>query len=579
MTVSTASLPSFASIRSLATSRAARRAAIGLGAGLAGASILAPALGSVPLGLVLGAMLGVAHGLAFRFPPGATIDALMTSAALGLPLWAAFSIVLFPLASGHPPAWTAAEMRALVPQLVGWVLYGGSIGVASHALAYATGRWLGPEPVPPVAPQPIPRRVVILGGGFAGVSAALELERLLGADRSVAVTLVSETNALLFTPMLAEVAGSALEATHISCPLRASLRRTEVVRGAVQSVDLAARRVVVTGDPPVELSYDHLVLALGSVTNHLGLEGVARNALGFKSLREATRIRNQVIDAFEHAALERDPVLRRELLTFVVAGGGFAGVELAGALNDFARGMLADYPSLSAEDIAVILVHPGDRILPELSAALAGYAQERLAARGVTFRLGARVADARPGAFILKSGGEIRGHTLVWTAGTTPHPLLRTLGVELSKRGAVVVGPDLDVSGRPGVWAGGDCAAVVDARTGDPCPPTAQFALREGRLLARNVHAALTGRPAQPFHFDSLGALCVVGYQTACAELRVPFTKRHVRFSGLLAWMMWRFIYLSKLPGLERKARVLSDWTFELFFPRDVVQTESEVNP
>jgi len=552
--------------------RTMRRAAIGLAAGVLASAFLVSALGSVALGVALGASVGLSYGLATPHRPGTALEALMAAAALGVPLWALFSVLLVPLASVDHPMWTAAEMRALLPQFLGWVLYAATLGVVGAGASAALRRWLGPEPDPSPAAEPAARRVLILGGGFAGVATAVELERLLGADRSVRVTLVSETNALLFTPMLAEVAGSALEASHISTPLRGSLRRTEVVRGSVRAVDLAARRATVAGHVTVELPYDHLVLALGSVTNHFGLERVARYALGFKSLREAVRIRNQVIDSFERAALERDPTRRHELLTFVVAGAGFAGVELAGALNDFARSMLADHPSLSADDLAIVLLYPGERILPELSPSLAGYAQERLAARGVSFRPGARVADARPGAFILESGQEIRARTLVWTAGTAPHPLIRTLGLEISKRGSVLVDEAL-ATARPGVWAAGDCAAVFDASSHEPCPPTAQCALREARTVARNVYATLRGRRARPFHFESLGALCVVGYQTACAELRLPFTRRHVRFSGLLAWMLWRLVYLSKLPGLERKVRVLVAWTFELFFPRDVVQT------
>ena len=267
------------------------------------------------------------------------------------------------------------------------------------------------------------------------------------------------------------------------------------------------------------------------------------------------------------------PPVRHTLLTFVIAGGGFAGVELAGALNDFAHGILADYPNLRREDLSVVLVHARGRILPELSESLARYAQGRMEARGVTFRLNTRLTDANPGV-VSVSDGEIRAQTLVWTAGTGPNPLLKSLPVEKDKRGALVVGNTLELRGRPGVWALGDCAAVTDASSGKPCPPTAQFAVREAEVLAKNICAELRGGPKESFHFDSLGALCVVGHQTACAELAIPFVRnKSVRFSGLFAWLLWRGIYLSKLPGLERKIRVLVDWTIELFFPRDIVQT------
>jgi NADH:ubiquinone reductase (H+-translocating) len=232
-------------------------------------------------------------------------------------------------------------------------------------------------------------------------------------------------------------------------------------------------------------------------------------------------------------------------------------VELAGALNDFAHGILADYPRLRANELNIVLVHSHDRVLPELSESLARYAQEKMELRGVTFRLNTRLVDARPGVVRL-SDGEIRTETLVWTAGTAPNPLLKALPLEKDKRGAVVVDSTLAVPGQAGLWAVGDCAAVTDGRSGRPCPPTAQCAQRQAELLASNMMAQLRGRPARRFHFDSAGALCVVGHQTACAELAIPFVRnKSIRFSGLFAWLLWRGIYLAKLRGLERKIRVL----------------------
>jgi len=428
------------------------------------------------------------------------------------------------------------------------------------------------------------KQIVILGGGFAGRTTAEYLEREFGADRSVAFTLLSDTNALLFTPMLAEVAGSSLEPTHISSPLRTSLHRTQVLRGRVTQIDLDRHRVVLDlnrsdSDEAApgasrEIAYDHLVLALGSVANFFGMESIEKLAFNFKSLLDAIRIRNHVIDMFERADRTTDAEQRAELLTFVIAGGGFAGAELAGALNDFSRGILADYPNLRPEELRVILVHSGARILPELSESLSHYAQQSMSARGVVFKLNARLVDTRPGVVVLGMGEEIRARTLVWTAGTAPNPLLKTLAVERDRRGAVMVESTLAVPGHPGLWALGDCAAITNAKTGKACPPTAQFALREGQVVARNICASLRAKPLQAFHFESLGALCVVGHHTACAELSVPGARqKSVRFSGLLAWLMWRSIYLSKLPGLERKVRVVFDWMIELLFPRDIVQT------
>ncbi|HEX8801055.1 MAG TPA: NAD(P)/FAD-dependent oxidoreductase [Terriglobales bacterium] len=559
--------------------RLVRRTAIGATAGLVASLPLIAALGHISGVLLVGAVLGVGYVMLTDPGPGAYLDNMFTAGAYGVPLWAVISVIVLPLASGQMPEWSAEQMRSHFPVLVGWVLYGLTLGLSTQFLSDLATRWFGPEGLPQTEDSGPKKRIVILGGGFAGMKSAECLEQELRKDPSVSITLVSENNALLFTPMLAEVAGSSLEPSHISTPLRTTLHRTEFIRARVTGVDLENRKVKLDAGPTggesceSELSYDHIVFALGAISNYLGLSNVQRLAFDFKSLIDAIRIRNHVIEMFERADRERDPEARKPLLTFVVAGGGFAGVELAGALNDFSRGILADYPNLRNGEVRVVLVHSRDRILPELSESLARYAQSRMEMRGVEFRLNTRLPDARESVVVL-SDGEIAAETLVWTAGTAPNPLTKTLSLEKDKRGALIVDKDLSVPGYAGVWALGDCAAVVDAKTDKPCAPTAQFALREAATLAKNVRASLEGRTAKVFHFDSLGALCVVGHQTACAELTIPFARnKAMRFSGLLAWFMWRGIYLGKLPGLERKIRVLVDWTVELFFPKDIVQT------
>ena len=373
--------------------------------------------------------------------------------------------------------------------------------------------------------------------------------------------------------MLAEVAGGSLEAAHISSPLRTSLRRTAVIRGRVTGIDLEEACACVwrsadTGTSGEALAYDHLVLALGAVSSYVGMSDVQAAAFEFKSLADAIRIRNHVIDLFERADGERDPEVRGPMLTFVVAGGGFAGAELAGALNDFTRGMLAYYPNIPPDEVKVVLVHSRGRILPELSGTAGGVCAP---ADGGP-RRHVQTEHARPrrpgrrGPAPARRGTPDPDARVDGRDGAAPLARRRCRSSG-SPRGGVIVDPTLAVPGHEGVWALGDCAAVPHGSGGDTCPPTAQFAVRQAALLARNIRARLKGLPPKAFHCKSLGSLCVVGYHTACAEIK------GFRFSGLFAWLLWRAIYLSKLPGFERKARVLVDWLLELFFPRDTVQT------
>jgi NADH dehydrogenase len=406
-----------------------RRACIGILSGAAAGVVLLATLRYGLLSLILGVAIGAAYSVAVPPTRGAYADQLMTGGSLGVPLWGLISVIAMPLLSGQMPEWNADQMRQHFPALIGWVVYGAVLGIIHQGLDDITKHFVGPELLPKASSVPVRKRIVILGGGFAGMRAAKCLEEKLRGDFSIGLTLVNETNALLFTPMLAEVAGSSLEPSHISTPLRSTLRRTEFIRGVVADVDLEKRLVILRGDagargvpPPREVPYDHLIFALGSISNYLGMPNIEKFAFNFKSLLDAIRIRNHVIEMFERADLESDPSVRSSFLTFVVAGGGFAGVELAGALNDFAHGILADYPRLRPGELKVVLVHSRDRVLPELSESLARYAQEKMQFRGVTFRLNTRILDAHPGVVLL-SEGEIHAETLVWTARTSPSPI------------------------------------------------------------------------------------------------------------------------------------------------------------
>jgi NADH:quinone reductase (non-electrogenic) len=421
-----------------------------------------------------------------------------------------------------------------------------------------------------------PTRIVVLGGGFGGIAAAAELDRRLAKRRDVEVTLVNADNFFLFTPMLHEVAASDLDITHIVNPIRKLLKHASFFCGEVEAIDLERKRVQVHhGDDPHhhEIEFDHLVVALGSVTNFHGLPGLEERALTMKSLGDAIGLRNRIIASLEEADFECCAAKRRRLLTFVVAGGGFAGVETAAGVHDFVLDALRFYRNLAPEHVRVVLVHSGEVILPELSPKLGAYAQRKLAARGVDVRTQSRVAALDDGGVHLASGETIESCTLVWTAGTSPHPMLAGLPCP-TERGRIVVDECLRVPGHSGVWAVGDCAVVPDPLTGRPHPPTAQHALREGRALARNLACEVLGRGSpRPFRFRTIGQLASIGRRTGVAQIF------GVNFSGFVAWWMWRTIYLSKLPRAEKKVRVALDWTLDLLFSKDLVRFDTGRSP
>jgi NADH dehydrogenase len=418
------------------------------------------------------------------------------------------------------------------------------------------------------------KRILILGSGFGGLYTALHLERKLRRKPDVEITLVNRENFFLFTPMLHEVAAGDLDLTHIVNPVRKLLRRAHFFNGDIKSIDLKERRVVVTHADDShnhELSYDYLVLALGSVTNFYNLPGLAENALTMKSLSDAIRLRSRLIKNLEEADFECSCEDRTRLLTVVVVGGGFAGVETIASVNDFVREAIAFYPRLTKQELRIVLIEATDVILPELGPKLGAYARTKLADRGVEFLLNTSVKSISREEVDLGDGSTLRTNLLVWTAGVSPNPLLSTLNCS-KECGRLVTNEFLEVAESPGVWALGDCAAVPDAATGKACPPTAQHALRQGKIVAENIVAALNGGRGRRFEFKTIGALASIGKRTGVARIM------GVNFSGFIAWWLWRTIYLSKLPRFEKKVRVALDWALDLMFSKDLVQF-MDLNP
>lgn len=414
--------------------------------------------------------------------------------------------------------------------------------------------------------------VVIVGGGFAGAWCAKTLGRLLGPGGEKRVALIAESNVMVFQPMLAEVAGSSLSPLDVVNPLRQLCRHVDVLQGEVQRIDWARKTIAVNGgrfSRNHEIGFGQLVLTLGSVTDLSRVPGMAEYGRPMKSVADALRLRATVINRLEEANLVDDSALRARLLTIVVAGGGYTGVETAGQLLDFMTGARRYYANLNNTPIRVVLVHGHDHLLAEIGPELGTHAQRVLEKRGMEIRLNTRVAEITADRVIFADGNVIEAHTIVTTIGNAPNPVVLDLCAQLNlvtERGRVRTDETLRVPGHPELWSAGDCAAVPWNDRGEikTSPPTAQFAQRQGVQIARNIAAVLKGGAPAPFRYRYMGQMAAIGEREAVAEVF------GFRFSGFFAWWMWRTVYLGKLPGVLRKLRVMTDWTFELIFPRDL---------
>jgi NADH:ubiquinone reductase (H+-translocating) len=418
-------------------------------------------------------------------------------------------------------------------------------------------------------------RIVILGGGFAGVSTAQELARRLRRekrlvrgprDRGVSITLINRDNYFVFQPLLADIISGAIETTHVVVPLRRMLRGVAIEVGHVEDIDPAGRLVTVRrreSGRTFRVEYDALVIALGSVTDFRAVPGMAEHALGVRTLGDAFYLRNRALSMLEEAASEADGDRRDALLTFVVVGGGSTGVEVAAELEDLLRTAQRTFATLPQP--RVVLVHSRPYVLTEFGQRLGRYATRKLVQAGVEVVLGHRLTRVEPDRVELDDGTVFRTSTVVSTVGNAPHPILARLDGALDERGWITADATFAVPTLERVWALGDVASIADPRTGRPLPATAQHAIREGPHAARNILAVLAGQAATPFDYAEQGMLVSLGRFRGVGELR------GIKVSGFLAWFLWRGYYLLRLPSLERRLRVAIDWTLELFLGHDVI--------
>jgi NADH:ubiquinone reductase (H+-translocating) len=408
-------------------------------------------------------------------------------------------------------------------------------------------------------------KIVIIGGGFAAVKCARTLRKRLPREECQ-IVVYSRENHMVFHPLLADVAGASIHPDSAAATIRQMLPGVECSTETVERIDIPDSQIEFQNDQGhlERTNYDHLVIACGAESNLGIIPGMSDHAFAFKTMKDAVELRSHIIDQLEKAEACSNPERRKFHLSFVIIGGGFSGVELAGEINDLIRDSTRFYRNFTEDDISMILVHNQDQILPEVSPSLRDFALKKMQRAGIKVLLKTSAAAATPQGVGLQDGSLIPAATVVCTIGTTSSPIVQHLTNVKKERGRVVTDPDMRVAGLPNVWAVGDCAYITNAFDNNPSPTTGQFAEREGRQAADNIVRVLRGEPTLPFYFKPLGQLCSIGGRRAVAEMF------GFRVSGILAWFMWRGVYLLKLPSWSRRIRVGTDWAWDLVFPRDL---------
>lgn len=419
------------------------------------------------------------------------------------------------------------------------------------------------------------KRIVILGGGFGGTYTTMYLEKALKKDKDVEIVLVNKENYFTYQPMLAEVVGGSVGVLDTVNPLRRLCKKAKLYIREIEEINLEEQSIKlapVFSHTSTNLHYDHLVIALGNVTDFRDSPGLHEHALPFKNLADSLAIRNRVIDAVDAAANETEPHIKQQLLTFVIGGGGFSGTEVCAEVNDLAHSLASEYPQISRDDIRVVMVHSKERLMDrEMPESLGIYASELMAKRGVELLFGHRLVSATPEEAVLDSGERIPSKTIISSVPSSPNPLIEVLDLPKIK-GRIKTNAFMQVEGHENLWALGDCAMVPVLKDDSFAPPTAQFAIRQAKQLAANMKRQSQNQQMKPFYFKALGMLGALGHQSAVAELFGKF-----KFSGLPAWLLWRFIYWMKLPGVDRKIKVAVSWMLEMLIPQDMVQLK--INP